>query len=302
MIDKETLYARWLDGELTAEEIKELKADGTWTELEALVKATSDMSLPAYDKDQVFDTLKKDRSDKATALEVAPTITLGTIISAAASLALLLGAIFFLRESAPVATAAFAETITHTLPDQSVVTLNDGSSISYDEDQWQEARVVKLTGEAFFDVASGQKFTVSSDIGTVEVLGTSFNVRSWDDRFLVECYHGNVMVSYKGKQVELAKNQGVYSENLTLGEVETIDNHQPVWKTGNSKFNNDELDHVFAELERQYDITIKRPSINKKFTGTFVHNNLNTALKQITKPMDLDFETNDEITHVIITE
>ena len=302
MIDKETLYARWLDGELTADEIKELKADGTWAELEALVKATADISLPAYDKDQVFEKLKKEREDKDTTIEVAPTITLSTILSAAASLALLLGAIFFMRESAPVATAAYAETISHTLPDKSVVTLNDGSSISYDKENWQQARTVKLTGEALFDVESGQKFTVNTDIGAVEVLGTSFNVRAWDDSFLVECYHGRVMVSYKGLQVELSKNEAVFSENLTLSEVLSIDNNQPIWKTGSSKFKNEDLDHVFAELERQYDITVKRPYTKKKFTGTFIHNNLNTALKQITKAMGLDYETNDDNSHVIITE
>lgn len=302
MADKDTLYARWLDGDLSAEEIKQLKASGEWDELESLVKATSEISLPAYDKESIYAKLLADKKSKSIADQpVGPVITMNTILSAAASLALLLGAIFFLREAAPKATAAYGETLVHTLIDNSMVVLNDGSSIAYDEETWNENRTVKLTGEALFEVENGSAFIVETSNGTVEVLGTSFNVRAWDDNYQVECYHGRVKVSYKGKSVDLTRNQSVGIEDLVLGSIQTIDNDKPYWRTGISKFKNENLGKVFSELERQYDITIDRPTFTRKFNGSFTHDNLKTALEQITKPMGLSFNNNDQNTHVIIT-
>jgi len=145
MSDLDTLYARWLDGELSAEEIKSLKATGEWSELENLVKATKDISISGYDKEAAFKQLM---SDKGSNIKVedpnAHRIKLSTILSAAASLLLLLGALFFLREGAPDAAAKHGETVNYVFADKSSVTLNDGSSISYDEDNWETARIVKL--------------------------------------------------------------------------------------------------------------------------------------------------------------
>ncbi|MGB5370802.1 MAG: DUF4974 domain-containing protein, partial [Flavobacteriaceae bacterium] len=48
---------------------------------------------------------------------------------------------------------------------------------------------------------------------------------------------------------------------------------------------------VFAELERQYGVTVTLENVDGKrlFTGGFVHDNLDNALKSITVPLDLDY-------------
>jgi len=302
MSELETLYARWLDGDLSAEEIKSLKASGDWDELEALVKATSDISVTAYDKEAAFKKLGKVNESKSNKEQAeVHRIKMSTILSAAASLLLLLGAIFFLKETAPVATADNGETLAYTLTDQSQILLNDGSSIAYDTENWEKNRTVTLQGEALFDVKKGSKFLVESKHGVVEVLGTSFNVRAWDDHFSVACFHGKVSVHANGDSIILTPKKAVQLKNGYLGEVEDITHEKPHWTGGTSKFKNEKIDNVFSELERQYDITVDRPVITKFFTGTFTHENLEVALEQITKPLGLKFNTNTDTKHVIIT-
>jgi len=50
----------------------------------------------------------------------------------------------------------------------------------------------KLFGKAYFDVDKGKTFTVKTDLGTVQVLGTRFDVESRDSIFKVVCYEGSV--------------------------------------------------------------------------------------------------------------
>lgn len=302
MSEIDTLYARWLDGELSAEEIKSLKSSGDWAELEELVKVTSELSLTAYDKEAAF---KKLMSDKGANAKVenpeAHRIKLSTILSAAASLALLLGALFFLREEAPDATAKYGEIVQYAFADNSSVTLNDGSSIVYDEDNWATERLVKLTGEALFDVEKGSSFIVETKNGTIEVLGTSFNVRAWDTNLYVECYHGKVRVNANGNSKELTKLQSLNIVDGTMGTIDSISHEKPQWSTGNSRFRDENLSSVFEELERQYDIKVKKANAAKKFTGEFTHDDLDKALRQITKPMGLDYNTNKDSKRVIIS-
>ena len=74
------------------------------------------------------------------------------------------------------------------LPDGSVVWLNAGSSISYEEDFSGPVREVKLEGEAYFDVAKDAKkpFIVHTAGIDIKVLGTSFNVKAYASDKTVE--------------------------------------------------------------------------------------------------------------------
>lgn len=298
----DTLYARWLDGELSAEEIKSLKASGEWEELEGLLKSTTDLKLPAYNKESAYEKLMSNKGANAPIDNPdAHRIKMSTILSAAASLLLLLGSLYFLREEAPDASAQYGETVNYVFADKSRVLLNDGSSIAYDEESWETDRKVKLIGEAKFDVEKGGSFIIETENGTVEVLGTSFNVRAWESNLYVECYHGKVRVTANGESTELTKLQSVNVVNGVMDKTETITHQEPLWTTGSSRFKDESLNSVFAEMERQYDIKIDRPSYTKPFTGYFTHTVLDTALRQITKPMGLKYDTNEDSKRVIIS-
>jgi transmembrane sensor len=86
----------------------------------------------------------------------------------------------------PVAvTTAPGTTVAHTLPDGSTVELNGDTRLTYPRTfagislLEAEERVVHLQGEAYFDVASGERpFVVQTASVRVEVLGTAFSVQS----------------------------------------------------------------------------------------------------------------------------
>ena len=80
-----------------------------------------------------------------------------------------------------------------------------------------------------------------------------------------------------------------------MGTIDLITNNtttKPDWMQVESSFTNIALQEVIAELERQYNITIKATAVDttQLFSGTFTHNNLNTALQSITIPLKISFK------------
>ena len=70
-----------------------------------------------------------------------------------------------------------------------------------------------------------------------------------------------------------------------------------LWIKGISSFNNQTLKAVIDELSAQYPITIKNKNVdlNQRFTGSFVHNDLETALKTVLIPMDIKYTLQNSV-------
>ncbi len=182
------------------------------------------------------------------------------------------------------------EKIAITLPDASSVTLNAQSEIAYNEADWDKGRRVKLEGEAFFDVAKGARFDVESPLGSVSVLGTEFNVRQRGRVFEVRCFEGRVKVVSGGHELELGAGENF---RISDGEASSGKNTyaHPQWTRNISDFQRVPVAEVFAELERQYDVTVTLEDVSagQLFTGGFTHEDLELALKSITEPLGLEY-------------
>ena len=85
------------------------------------------------------------------------------------------------------------------LPDSTVVWINSGSSLKYNQAFGKKDRVVALTGEGYFEVTKDKSkpFIVHTDSLNVKVLGTVFNVRAYNDdaNVIVNLIEGSVNVS-----------------------------------------------------------------------------------------------------------
>ena len=209
---------------------------------------------------------------------------------AAAALALLL-AFFFLRpDGAVVIATPYGQLAQHLLPDGSSVNLNAGAAIRYNKNSWNSAREASLEGEAFFEVKKGSRFRVSTSGGTVEVLGTSFNINTFEGRFDVHCYTGQVQVSAAGKKEILAAGQLAQWQGGSW-QLATFDaNSSPGWQRGRFEYHNTPLRTVFAEMERQFDIRIEAPGsvLGRTYSGAFERNDLDSALYRVCWPMKLE--------------
>ena len=256
------------------------------------------MTLPEYDVEAAYGHFKSKPREKTAKVR---SLNTRWVIRIAASVLLIVAAVFLLRNQTETIEAALKTNQTFAFSDGSNLILNDGSSIRFDEKNWAENRVVELTGEAFFEVEPGGSFLVKTKNGTVEVLGTKFNVRAWGNKFYVECYEGKVRVNSGGRITELTQNQSVIISNEEITEAE-ITHQKPLWSTGSSRFYNENINEVFGELERQFDVKVNAPKMNRVFEGIFTHGNLETALREICRPLKLEFTISEDGKSVSVSQ
>ncbi|MCB0688690.1 MAG: FecR family protein [Saprospiraceae bacterium] len=247
---------------------------------------TQGMSAKIWDQIQM--DIQKEATPTRAKTRILPIIT---AISAAAAILLLLIVNYSGNQMTTIEAAAGLATI-HQLPDQSEIRINDGSSISYDKNKFAVSRDIYLDGEAFFQVSKGSPFTVHTDLGTVQVLGTSFNIFNHSNHFDVICKTGKVKVVSGDKELILTPGEKAYLnevQGLTKFQLDTVEID---WLNGTFKYENTRLAEVAAELERQYDIHITMPQEAKDllYTGFFIDNDLDQALSSVFWPLKLKYE------------
>lgn len=285
-MDKENLVKKWLNNDLSDTEAKAFNTLKDADLYKEIIEEAQRFSGNINAKVESFDVL----DNKLVSKKIASTNWIKVVSSIAA--ALVVGfALFTLINKDQISSfkTDLAQNETITLPDSSIVKLNELSELEYLSSNWNKNRSLQLKGEAFFDVEKGKQFDVNTDFGKVSVLGTEFNVLSRDSIFKVSCYEGLVQVTYNNNEVKLpAGTEFVLASGKGLKSIITI--AEPYWLKNMSAFENASFKAVVQELEKQYNITVQHPSdLNINFTGAFEHNNLENALKSITKPLNLTY-------------
>ncbi|MGX5817676.1 FecR family protein [Chitinophaga lutea] len=169
----------------------------------------------------------------------------------------------FNREKAATLATARGEIKKIRLPDGTEVWLNSGSTLQYPESFEGDVREVTLEGEAFFDVqqAPARPFVVRSGPVKTEVLGTSFNVRSYAalGEVKVAVSTGKVMVSGHERQVTVTPNrQAVYHRSDSLLQTEEIDAAAAAgWIKGDYAFRDATLAEIAVALENRFGVSIR---------------------------------------------
>lgn len=146
-----------------------------------------------------------------------------------------------------------------TLPDGSKVWLNSESHIQM-PDNFLQKRVVRLSGEAFFDVKNTENstFTVKTNDYDIEVTGTRFNVMAYSDfgRTETTLAKGKVRIKRKQHIVELKPGEKViFSQNKLIKSKAHV--AQAVsWKDNKFYFESIPFAELEKRLERWYDVEI----------------------------------------------
>ena len=187
----------------------------------------------------------------------------GIKYAVAASLLLLFAVSWLLF--APVSqTAGIGETAYVTLPDGSTVALNSGSKIVYNR-LFLGGRNINLEGEAFFDVVSGERqFGVTTFNTAVHVLGTSFNVRSWENsiapRTDVKLVSGSVRLSNLSTREAISLSPGDHASITSDNEISSetyADADVASWRSGNLIYSDELLGVVLEDVQRRFGIGIQ---------------------------------------------
>lgn len=169
-----------------------------------------------------------------------------------------------------------------TLPDGTLVFLNADSKLTYKNFDGNN-REVSLIGEAFFDVVkdSIHPFIIHADRMNIKVLGTAFNVKSYDGDDLIETalIHGKIEVTFSDRPSEkiilkpneklvIRKEPTASSKISAAGtiiprvRVDTIipqDSiyNETAWINNQLAFRNETLENIAREIERRFDIEIE---------------------------------------------
>lgn len=194
-----------------------------------------------------------------------------------------------------------------TLLDGSKVWLSTGSILEYAAD-FPRNRQVKLTGEAFFDVARNTDFPFKISTGNIvtEVLGTSFNLRSYkESQVELSVYSGRVkfsdQISATDSAILLKGEKVSWTEGQGISEIERFNvNRLPEWRQGKISFENAGLEEIQATLQRWYnvDIQIGGNGKNCHYSGEFTQASLEQILETLSYTLNLTYIIND--THVTI--
>ncbi|MDX1462155.1 MAG: FecR family protein [Marinirhabdus sp.] len=287
------LLDKWLNGTHTAEDLRQLETDPKFAAYQKIDQYTKRIDLPAFDTEAALEAMKAKR-DAADGSDT-KVRTLPTLLKIAAVLAVIAATYVFFDTTASHTTTQIAETTTVQLPDASEVMINAQSELSFNENTWEEAREVQLTGEAYFKVAKGKTFKVQSAHGEVTVLGTQFNVIDREDKFSVSCFEGLVAVTFGDKQFELPAGTMINLVDETI-EKGFVFVNKPTWIGNESSYDDVAIEAVINDLEAQYDIVIETQNIDVtlRFTGSFTHTDVNAALQTVTLPLGLTYAINTE--------
>lgn len=148
------------------------------------------------------------------------------------------------------------------LADGTRIWINSESKLTVPAVFASNERVVKLNGEAFFEVAKNinSPFRVEVNGQVIEVLGTSFNVRAYDNSNKIETTLETGQIKLRiGNQTSMLApgEQSLFDKTkkeLVISKVEPIT--YTSWKDGRYEFQNEDLIEVFKVVERWYDVEI----------------------------------------------
>jgi ferric-dicitrate binding protein FerR (iron transport regulator) len=202
------------------------------------------------------------------------------------------------------------ERVTIELPDGSKVELNAASKLTYSSNFNQQNRIVTLEGEAYFDIkkSTTDKFVVQTATHAVEVMGTQFNVQSYnpEEHFEVTLLTGKVKVNKINDHTNaiILKPNEKYefdykTQKLTVNKADL--ENETAWLRGELVIKEKPLGHAINQIERFYGLVINDSSIanleNKVFTGSFKKGNVEDALKVISLVYPVKYsKSNDSIT------
>jgi transmembrane sensor len=170
------------------------------------------------------------------------------------------------------------------LSDGTKVYMNAGSSLQYPETFTGSERIVKLTGEAYFEVVHNSKspFKVQVKNQIIEDIGTSFNIYAYADEpyTSVTLVDGSVKVKNNENEAIIKPGQkATTSDNSNNITVKTADFESDLaWRSDLFHFEDVQLAVVLKQISRWYDLEIDYDgTIPSKTINGEIYRNMNGA-------------------------
>ncbi len=316
--NKDELIIRFLAGEASPSELEELErwkslvpenqthfnsVEKTWN-LVGKKPFASDLPI---DVDQEWDKFKSESKVETPVITMAST---WWVRIAAVFLLGIISAFVIYYYTTQSSNTYYAEVsgMEVSLADGSVVTLHKGSTLTVSEEFQNGSRDVSLTGEAFFEVEpSTLTFTVSLGTSTVQVVGTSFNIRNFAGESHIEVVVTTGKVHFTsnrtGEAVDLSPgDKGSMPADGRILKVKNDNVNYLSWKTRSIVFEDSRLSEAVEVLNRVYQANIRFdiPVPDCIVTVSFEDQTLEALLSVLSETMDLTLEYKKD--NILITE
>lgn len=318
-IEIKNLLSKYINNKCTAEELLQVKAilqsglyQQEWLAVMEDEEAANNLVEGIDLSGHVFDTAKVFKKITESTEPVVKRYPYKWAIGIAASLLISLTAGYLARYTsfAPKQRNYIAKQVTHageqkivTLTDGSTIILNNRSELRYSSHFASNKREVYLKGEAFFNVKHDTKrpFIVHTTNLKVQVLGTSFNVKSYqnDNHTSVGVVTGKVGVNgsktkktymlLPGNLLSCNNNAGTFKQ-LSVSTDEILG-----WQKGLLVFHQEALEEILPELERWYNVSVKvnrKQLLNKRITASFSRKPLNEVMEILSKTAGFTYVIN----------
>lgn len=178
------------------------------------------------------------------------------------------------------------------LPDQSVVWLNSGSSITYNNEFGLKNRDIQLTGQAYFDVTKNRDLPLVVSCGeiNVNVLGTRFTAETYPDELeisvilveglveLTDKDSKNVFATLRPNEMMVYNKQ---DNNFKISDV--VAERYTSWREGIIHIYDQPLSDAVAKLEKRYNqqIILEAGLEDYKVTFSVKNEDFNDVLEML---------------------
>lgn len=195
-------------------------------------------------------------------------------------------------------------------PDGSVIWLNNRSKLIYQKGMANlNERVLKLEGEAFFEVAPDKEkpFIVFTSNTETKVLGTSFNIKHQHASVIVSVVTGKVSFQPIGETKErmllLPNEAGTYSRQRGMLKTMYANKNFLFWKNHQLSFENERFKNVIASIEENYQVKIhvqNNSLLDRQITSTFKESSFEEVRQVLEALLDCKIEkVSDNKTYIV---
>jgi len=300
--------AKWLSGELSDKEFEGLRSKEELDVYKRIIGEVDAWKVPTLEKEGGFSRLNGMLTKRQE--HVARQVRFPgrwTALVAASFVILIVSTWLLLNPGNEIEIeTAYGERREVVFPDKSIAILNGNTRIVYSKENWTNDPKVKLSrGEAYFHGNHQKGFLVAAGKFEVMVLGTRFNIANLDSALVVSCFSGEVVVS---SDVMEGEEKLLVGNNLRINESgvrlkDLFDESEPLWIYGEAtNFKNAPLREVFTALKNQFGIDIiYQEGIDQGmiYTGSFLHRDVELALRMVCDPLNLKFRKVEEMTYEI---
>lgn len=178
------------------------------------------------------------------------------------------------------------------LSDSTMVLLNSGSILNYDNINYDNKRIVKLQGEAYFDVHTNPEkpFLVQLDKMTITATGTRFNVFSYenDNRIEATLEEGEITVTtMNDNKTHIVKpgQQAVFFNNTSQTLIRNVNTETYTsWKENKLRLIDTPMEEALRRIARKYNVVFEiRGSklLDLRYTATFIDESVDEVMRML---------------------